>query len=396
MANTTISALSSASTPLIGTEVLPIDQNGITKKVTIANITAGRSITAENITAGGSIYSGANITASNQLISNSRLIIGSIGSQGGFGYGSAAGISVASQDDGDVLTLLNATGGLYSGLSISVYDNGRVAFWLGNGVDSGLQAFNLSYDSGTHSLARMFIGDVTTSATATLHIKAGTAASGTAPLKLSSGTNLTTAEAGAVEYNGTALLFTGTATVGAVTGSGRGVVLAPMMVRLNSSRNKATNDTNLEAVFDPANDSLDLAANTLYYFKGLYRIVTSVTTSSCVPQIGFIFSNAQQTISYKYSSFILVGYPTSTLSNYTSVATVQPLITSGNTSATTYCVEFEGWFKSNATTGGTFTPAFTQSVAGTSVSPTVASDSWIRVQPMSSNPSATLIAGNWS
>ena len=43
--------------------------------------------------------------------------------------------------------------------------------------------------------------------TALLHIKAGTASASTAPLKFTSGTNLTTAEAGAMEYNGTNLFF---------------------------------------------------------------------------------------------------------------------------------------------------------------------------------------------
>jgi hypothetical protein len=47
-----------------------------------------------------------------------------------------------------------------------------------------------------------------TTPTAVLHLKAGTAAASTAPLKLASGTNLTTAEGGAVEFNGTNLLFT--------------------------------------------------------------------------------------------------------------------------------------------------------------------------------------------
>lgn len=41
-----------------------------------------------------------------------------------------------------------------------------------------------------------------------LHIKAGTAAAGTAPLKLTSGTNLTTPESGAFEFDGTNLYFT--------------------------------------------------------------------------------------------------------------------------------------------------------------------------------------------
>ena len=44
--------------------------------------------------------------------------------------------------------------------------------------------------------------------TAALNLKAGTAAAGTAPLKFTSGTNLTTAEAGAMEYDGTKLYYT--------------------------------------------------------------------------------------------------------------------------------------------------------------------------------------------
>jgi hypothetical protein len=43
--------------------------------------------------------------------------------------------------------------------------------------------------------------------TARLHIAAGTATASTAPLKFTSGTNLTTAEAGAMEFNGTNLFF---------------------------------------------------------------------------------------------------------------------------------------------------------------------------------------------
>lgn len=45
-------------------------------------------------------------------------------------------------------------------------------------------------------------------ATATLHIRAGTASAGTAPLKLTAGTNLTTPENGAFEFDGTNLYFT--------------------------------------------------------------------------------------------------------------------------------------------------------------------------------------------
>ena len=45
-------------------------------------------------------------------------------------------------------------------------------------------------------------------ATATLHIRAGTATAGSAPLKFTAGTNLTTPENGAFEFDGTNLYFT--------------------------------------------------------------------------------------------------------------------------------------------------------------------------------------------
>jgi len=44
--------------------------------------------------------------------------------------------------------------------------------------------------------------------TAQVHLDAGTATANTAPLKLTSGTNLTTPESGAIEYDGTNLYFT--------------------------------------------------------------------------------------------------------------------------------------------------------------------------------------------
>jgi len=51
------------------------------------------------------------------------------------------------------------------------------------------------------------VGIGTTTPTAVLNLKAGTATANTAPLKFTSGTNLTTAEAGAMEFNGTNLFF---------------------------------------------------------------------------------------------------------------------------------------------------------------------------------------------
>ena len=50
MANQKISELPAASTPLAGTEVLPIVQGGVTVKVSAANVTAGRAVSASSLT----------------------------------------------------------------------------------------------------------------------------------------------------------------------------------------------------------------------------------------------------------------------------------------------------------------------------------------------------------
>lgn len=51
MADLKISALPASTTPLAGTEVLPIVQSSATKQVSIANLTAGRAISATSVTA---------------------------------------------------------------------------------------------------------------------------------------------------------------------------------------------------------------------------------------------------------------------------------------------------------------------------------------------------------
>lgn len=64
MADTKISALPVASLPLAGTEVLPIVQSGVTRKVSVENLTTGRAISATQLT----LTTGNLIVASGQGI----------------------------------------------------------------------------------------------------------------------------------------------------------------------------------------------------------------------------------------------------------------------------------------------------------------------------------------
>jgi hypothetical protein len=62
MADTKISALTASTTPLAGTEVLPIVQSGVTKQVSVANLTAGRAISATQLT----------LTTGNLIVANGQ------------------------------------------------------------------------------------------------------------------------------------------------------------------------------------------------------------------------------------------------------------------------------------------------------------------------------------
>jgi len=62
MSNSKISALISATTPLAGTEVLPIVQSSATKQVSVANLTAGRAISAAQLT----------LTTGNLIVANGQ------------------------------------------------------------------------------------------------------------------------------------------------------------------------------------------------------------------------------------------------------------------------------------------------------------------------------------
>ena len=71
MADKKISALTAASTPLAGTEVLPIVQGGSTVKVSIANVTAGRAVST-----GALSVATADITLDNAYALKGKLVAG--------------------------------------------------------------------------------------------------------------------------------------------------------------------------------------------------------------------------------------------------------------------------------------------------------------------------------
>lgn len=101
--------------------------------------------------------------------------------------------------------------------------------------------------------------------TSNLTLAAGTTS--LSPLTLQSGTNLTTATAGAFEYDGRVIYS---------TPSGRGVSPSMMFYRLNSGFT-GSNATGAQSIFGVG---ITLAANTVYAFEIVYTLTKSVGTNS--------------------------------------------------------------------------------------------------------------------
>ena len=85
MSDKKISQLAASTTPLAGTEALPVVQSGVTKQVSVANLTAGRAVATGNLTTTGTatISSNAAIGTTTPNVNANRNTLTLQGSWGG-------------------------------------------------------------------------------------------------------------------------------------------------------------------------------------------------------------------------------------------------------------------------------------------------------------------------
>ena len=109
MADSKISALPASTTPLAGTEVLPIVQSGTTKQVSVANLTAGRAIAATSLTASGLTSGRVPVVGASGLISdNANLMWDNVNSYLGIGISPNNRLQVAGPSS-SILATFRAT-----------------------------------------------------------------------------------------------------------------------------------------------------------------------------------------------------------------------------------------------------------------------------------------------
>lgn len=224
---------------------------------------------------------------------------------------------------------------------------------------------------------------------------AGTAS--VAPINLTAGTNLTTAVAGAVEFDGTAFY----ATPAASTREQLDAEQFILAVADSATYNNTGLDTNTAApVFTSTttpgvtNGAVTLIAGKTYFFEGQYILTNTGTTSHTW---AILFAGTATLTNIAYSVFGLSSTAstpaTGGLTGWASVATAI-VVTAASTSATeNVTIQFTGQLTVNA--GGTFIPQMQASARpGASGTPGVIikRGSFFRIWQMS----GAGFVGNWS
>ena len=203
-----------------------------------------------------------------------------------------------------------------------------------------------------------------------------------APLKFASGTNLATAQAGAVEFDGSAYYSS-------IAASTRGVVPSEQIVVLNSAYT-LTSQTAAQKLFNAStNGSVTLPIGT-YEFECRFSLTSLSATSgsfgfAMVAGTAVIGSQGWLAYAAKPTALATTGNASTTYNTAANTTLV-----TGNTSTTGQAF-IKGIIK--ITTAGTVTPSVSLGVAAAAV---VGINSYFKITPISGTSAANIVVGNWS
>jgi hypothetical protein len=213
----------------------------------------------------------------------------------------------------------------------------------------------------------------------------GSSAGTNAPLKLTSGTNLSAAAAGAIEYDGTV------ATLTPNTSLGRAAISTPIFTS-GAGTSGITASTNY-ALFPTANDTITLPIGLYQYQIVLYVSVATSTVSSNLSLNLRGTGNAIGTWSYDgVGTLAAGGTPSQYLAQGITLGSITSVAPTSATAGRTYLVRGSGLIR--VTTAGTFIPAYQFSTTQTSGTVTFNTDNYLLITPLASTNAVS--TGAWA
>ena len=355
------STLSLASLTLSGTL-------GVTGAATVGSLGTIGAVSAGTLAATGAITGG------------SATISGAVsGTTGAFPSGLTAGATTvtgtcaATTFSGSGASLTNVPYASLSGTGAANSVHFNSALNTPSTIASAASAVLVTNSSGVPSFSSTL--PAITLATGTTSI---------APATYVAGTNLGTAVAGSVEYDGKAQYFTPAAT-------NRGVVQAVHFLSLSSDQTGTDGGGFGQNVFAGSGaNTITLPGSTTYFFEGCYQIDTTGTNSRTF-QVGF--GGAATLTSIRYTVVVTNGTTSSIQAPTVTTLTSATLttVTGSVSAASNNTVWIRGMVRVN--TGGTFTPQFGySSLPG--AAPSIRANSFFRMHAVGSN--TVLNVGQWS
>lgn len=212
---------------------------------------------------------------------------------------------------------------------------------------------------------------------------AGTASANTWP-KLTSGTLLTTPEAGALEYDGVVQYATPGGT------AGRGVL--PVIVFTSAQADFTLSaSAGAQNCFAVPSDTLTVAGSTTYWMQGLLILNTGTTTHTTA--LGFALAGGASVTSFEYQAMLwsAAANTIATTQSTTHVSGVASKVLNATSTAVYTIIQFEGLVRFNA--GGTIAPQinFSANPTGTNLTKV---GSYVMFTPMGTN--TVTAVGPWA
>jgi hypothetical protein len=300
-------------------------------------------------------------------------------------------------DGGTTITIFDLNRG-YTNFSSSTFSGnvtagnlltGGVVSSTGNITGGNITSGGLVSITGNITGGNLLTGGIVSSTgnitggniTALIRPPAGSASQ--APIQLTSGTNLTTAAAGAIEFDGTVFY-------GSPVANERGV-LSTEFVRVQVSNNTLSDVNTAQAVFSSPS-AVALAASTTYEFEAVYYITRAAGTTSHTTSTLFNVSSALGSIAYTADVTTSTGVALTAVSRIYGTAPTALTVTGASTSATeNLVITLKGVMRTSSAT--TVTPQFQYSAAPGGA-PTVLPNSFIKFKPLGSSTVASV--GAWS
>lgn len=206
-----------------------------------------------------------------------------------------------------------------------------------------------------------------------------------APMTMQSGTNLTSATAGALEYDGSKMMFT-------PTGTQRGLVPGMQFYRLDSSL-AGSNVNTAQSMFGVG---VTLSASTVYAFQAVYAISKTAGTTSHNIGIGFGGTATLNNIAYSnaglFKSTGFTGVTAPDVLSYIQTASNTTVTASTTAASVQFITNLHGTVSVNA--GGTFIPQYTLSAAPGGAY-TTAAGCYFLIYPLAAS-GANVNVGTWA